>query len=218
MHDYNSVIKKFKDTSNIIKEYGYQEASKIPFLYRYKYKFIIFFFDLRIKKWKLSDPVWYWKWNEDLSNKLKRKVIYFEFNRISNISFRIRCDKREEISFIKDFYKYDVSNALKIQIDYSKYNNSKIINIEELKNLPYNDLGTILLEAMKIIKKEPSLLNECSEVMVKAIQNFITASGDDSDGYRSSDYLKKLITTEKNPNVLQFLISISEYLASRYSL
>jgi hypothetical protein len=31
MHDYNSVIKKFKDTSNIIKEYGYQEASKSLF-------------------------------------------------------------------------------------------------------------------------------------------------------------------------------------------
>lgn len=218
MHDYNSVIKKFKDTSNIIKEYGYQEASKIPFLYRYKYKFIIFFFDLRIKKWKISDPVWYWKWNEELSNKLKRKVIYFEFNRISNILFRIRYDKREEISLIKDFYKYDVSNALKIQIDYSKYNDSKIINIEELKNLPYNDLGTILLEAMKIIKKEPSLLNECFEIMVKAIQNFITASGDNGDNYSRADYFKELIITEENPNILQFLTLISNYLETRYSL
>lgn len=219
MDDYQSVKKKFIKFSNIIKKYGYNESSNKPFLYSYKYKIIIFYFDLRITKWNLTEPVLYWHWKKFSPEDLKQKAIYFEFNRLSELSFRISCEEEREVSIIKNFDKYDVLYASEIERDFNKYNNFNIKKSEKIleDTLPAHnnvDLQTLLFKSIDTIRKDPSSLNEQYKIMTQTMQKALMfkAFCEDYKKYRHSSFLEDLIKTEKDSNVLNFLRLISNYL------
>jgi hypothetical protein len=106
-----SVIKKFKEISIELKNvYGYKESYKEPYLYYYTYNLITFFVDMRIKKWKRIDPVFFWNWiNESINKIIRQRAVLFEWNRLCNLTLKLDTrDKEEDVGLIPDYYKFHV--------------------------------------------------------------------------------------------------------------
>ena len=210
---YSDTVRKFKEISEIIKAYGYTEAESSPFIYTYEYKPVRFFFDMRIKKWKFSNVILYWHWlHPYLTSNFKQKAIYFEFNRLSELSFKMKFNTKEDVILIPDYEKYDICTAQKIKQElYDGYPYAKVIGFDCIalsKYINNKDLENALIEAMNIIRRNPDLSYSVFRKMDRWMRDIIHSRGETIRDYKHSSTLNRLIREETNHKVRTFLLAI----------